>query len=322
MHDHPRHTRHPRDASARPATARPAFTLTEILVVIALIVLLLGISLPAFNVLTGTNSAEGARNQLSAYVARARNEAVGAQSPRGVMFYLDPATRRVTAALVQADGETNVATTANPAPNGENVLLLNLVPDRDPLALASGVMLNVIDDAAVSGTGQRLDDAYIGFNPDGTGHNALAVSGYVGAATLPEVPYGGVILFDGNGRLISRHYALRVRTASGATGEDTPMGRLLFPNTGVPNTNMVLLAAIPNVGPTPPKSSIGLTLFERSAYDGQFGGDNASRDPQVSSTAPAYGATASAERAEETWIDNNAILLLVNRYNGTLVSGD
>src|SRR5438093_5929261 len=63
------------------------FSLTEILIVIALIVLILALAMPAFNFITGGRSQDAALNQISAFLARARTEAVGLQEIRGVMFY-------------------------------------------------------------------------------------------------------------------------------------------------------------------------------------------------------------------------------------------
>src|SRR5213592_2939679 len=71
------------------------FTLTEILVVIALIVLLLVLAVPAFNLITGGKSIEGATNQLSAALGRARAQAIGLQKPTGVMFFIEPRSQRV-----------------------------------------------------------------------------------------------------------------------------------------------------------------------------------------------------------------------------------
>ena len=80
---------------------RSGFSLTEILIVIALIVLILAMSMPAFNFITGSRSADTAMNQISAFLARARTEAVGLQKIRGVMFYIDPKTDREMMVLVQ-----------------------------------------------------------------------------------------------------------------------------------------------------------------------------------------------------------------------------
>src|SRR4051812_33729001 len=82
-----------------------AFTLTEILVVLGVIVLMLAMAIPAFNFIAGGRSVEGATNQISAFLARARADAVGLQEVRGVMFYLDPATDRPTLAQVKLAGD-------------------------------------------------------------------------------------------------------------------------------------------------------------------------------------------------------------------------
>ncbi len=80
---------------------RRGFSLTEILIVIAIIVLMLALALPAFNFISGGRSIDGAQNTLSALLARARTEAVGVQEIRGVLFYYDENADRVMAALVK-----------------------------------------------------------------------------------------------------------------------------------------------------------------------------------------------------------------------------
>src|SRR5690349_1117299 len=87
--------------SVAPSLRRSAFSLTEILIVIALIVLILAMAMPAFNFITGSRSEDAAMNQISAMMARARIEAVGLQEPRGVFFYVDPATQREIMCLVK-----------------------------------------------------------------------------------------------------------------------------------------------------------------------------------------------------------------------------
>src|SRR5947207_7259284 len=82
--------RNTRSLSPRPSPLAPAFTLTEILIVIALIVLMLALALPAFNFITGGRSVDAAQNQIAAFLARARTEAIGRQQTRSVMFLLHP----------------------------------------------------------------------------------------------------------------------------------------------------------------------------------------------------------------------------------------
>ena len=301
--------RHPRRPAPAPGPAARAggFTLTEVLVVVVLIVLLLGLALPAFNVLTGSRSTEGASNQIAALLGRARNEAIGLQTPHGVLFYLDPATRRVAATIVRADvnglGEVD----------GTSAYILDVVPDREALVLAEGVMVETLDDPA----DPRLpttpvppaNDRYIGYN------TACRTAPLSGPSVPTDIPYGGVILFDGQGRLVSREYAMVTRR----NGNDTPMGRLLYPNT-VPAPVASIVPAPPGGSPTLLRTSLGLALFDASTYATQFGGDAVATDAQILGNG--YAAGTPSEQAEEKWIDDNALLLLVNRYNGTLLKGE
>jgi type II secretory pathway pseudopilin PulG len=93
-------------------TSLPAFTLTELLIVIGIIVLFVTLALPAFNLISGSKSIAGAENELSALLARARNEAMGVQDYRGLAIYRDAATDRYCAAIVE---NTTVAASAYPS---------------------------------------------------------------------------------------------------------------------------------------------------------------------------------------------------------------
>ena len=190
------------------STCSRGFTLTEILIVIGIIVLVILLAVPALNLMTGARSIDGAENNLSAILGHVRADAIGVQAVRGVLFYIDPDTQRVTAAQVQQ--------VASPASAPATIqVYLDLVPDRDFTLLPKGVMLQTIDNAGVivddKGTPQReddvtqrTDDAYIGFNTRTTG-------------VATKKPYGGVILFDEKGQLTSRSYAF-IGTKTTSTG--------------------------------------------------------------------------------------------------------
>src|SRR4051812_21192560 len=79
---------------------KTAFTLTEIMIVISIIVLLIAIAIPAFNLISGGRSIEGATNQVSALLGRARAQAIGVQKKTGVMFYIDAVSQRRMLAIV------------------------------------------------------------------------------------------------------------------------------------------------------------------------------------------------------------------------------
>ncbi len=113
----------------------PAFTLVEMLIVMGIIVIVILLAIPAIQSITGTRSVGAAQNTLSALITRAREEAVGLQEPRGIMFYIDPASDRVCAAIVR-EVPPNVPDANNPAP----LIYLDCVPDRDYLPLPNGIV--------------------------------------------------------------------------------------------------------------------------------------------------------------------------------------
>jgi prepilin-type N-terminal cleavage/methylation domain-containing protein len=72
------------------------FTLNELLVVMAIIILVLAIAIPAFSLITTGKSIEATENQMSAFLSAVRGDAVGMQDPRGAVIFIDPASNRVT----------------------------------------------------------------------------------------------------------------------------------------------------------------------------------------------------------------------------------
>ena len=88
-------------------------------------------SMPAFNFITGGRNADAAMNQISAFLARARTEAVGLQEIRGVMFYVDPKTDREMMVLVKG--------TPYKAGDSTNVDVYLDAGDEDHLALPRGI---------------------------------------------------------------------------------------------------------------------------------------------------------------------------------------
>ena len=301
---------------ALPRAAARGFTLTELLIVIGLIVLVLALAVPAFQAMTGGRSVDAAQNQLSAVLGAARAEAIGLQKVRGVFFYIDPATERVNAALVQE--------TSSPleAPDDPPEFYLDLVPDRDPIALPVGVGLQGIDNASIapgtaSAGGTRRDDGYVGYNP------------LVGLQPAPPAGgprYGGVILFDGYGRVINKRYGFLIgREAPGGTVrsiQPTLIGALFgYSNGNVDVPEYFVPRQSVGAGNTtennhPPRSQFGFALFDAQPFR-TLGFTDA--DPQFD---PGAGGYATPEQDEEKWIDQNGIPVLINRYNGTLVRGE
>ncbi len=268
----------------RSALRRRAFTMMELLIVIGIVVLLLALSVPAFTWLTGSSSVAGAENTVSAMIGRARGDALGLQRDTGVLFFIDPASQRVALAEVTAISGGPVP--LDPADAIE--ARLDLVPDRDFLYLPSGVSSQIIDNHA------GADDRYIGFN------TALDAGG-------PTIlPFGGVILFDANGRLASRTYSFAATKADGATTSE--INNLLFDVARGGTAAGADMVPSDTVGGY--RSAFGFALFDRD----QFLSNGALEDAQAGGAADIGG--------EETWIDENAVPLLINRFNGTLVRSE
>jgi type II secretory pathway pseudopilin PulG len=275
------------------------FSLTEVLIVIALIVLILAMALPAFNFITGGRSVEAATNQISAMLSRARTEAIGLQEIRGVMFYIDPVTNRQMMTLVKTTpSKGTIDATTNSAVDTDAWLDVN--SDEDHIPMPKGIGIQVTNDD----TNAALQpDRYIGFNTYSTASNGLTI------------PIGGVILFDGYGRLANKHYGFRMtnNTAS-SNGAPSLMAQLLLPNnTTLLNTDDFCQLKSPNA----PLSSFGFVLFEEDLMKDKFG-EGYATDPTYSGA----NYNSSTEKPEEQWLDDNATAVLINRYNGTLVKGN
>src|SRR2546423_457500 len=76
---------------------RRGFTLTEILIVIVLIIAL---AVPAFNLITGSRSVDAGENLVSAMLSRARAMALNNNQTVGVAFFRDFRNERTAMAIV------------------------------------------------------------------------------------------------------------------------------------------------------------------------------------------------------------------------------
>jgi type II secretory pathway pseudopilin PulG len=292
-------------------SSSPSFTLIELLVVIGIIVVVVLMTLPVLNVLQGNRSADAAQNQIQAVLSEARMNAIGLQRDAGVMFYIDQSTHRINMILVQAtDSLTG-------DPDVED--FLDIIRDHESVQLTLGLSLQLMDNASVvpgtPGTpGTRGDDGYIGFNTDNAGNpNTIA--------------YGGVILFDSHGQLVSRKYGFRT-VAFDDKGKPiySEMGNLLVLNkTGPAPAANFYVPGGGGINPPPPQSAFGLVVFNAEAFKGN---DFSEGDSQVAGCGflnkkgAALSGYAGPESTEEDWIDKNSVPLIINRYNGTLIRGE
>ena len=73
------------------------FTLIELLTVMAIIIVLLGVTVPAATTLMKGNNQKQAVNMATAYIASARATAMSSKTPVALVFFEDPANRNQTA---------------------------------------------------------------------------------------------------------------------------------------------------------------------------------------------------------------------------------
>jgi len=289
---------------------RHGFTLVEMLVVIAIIVLAMTLAIPALRSLTGSRSIDAAENKVTSYIAMTRSEAIGLQRVEGVLFFLDTTTDHVNC----------VAVTETPSQVSDipGVTYLDVVPDRDPISLPSGTRLWTIKDSIPTSMNPAFveplpNSRFLGFNWYGSPIDDPATLG-----TLSAIP-GGVILFDGHsGQLTSRLYGFRFALNASNTKPPSGLGRLCFANSPTLDT-----MAIPNWPPPPPNSGskpallsqVGLVLFDRDTFANQPFIISGSVDQNDVTGGP-------TEMATDAWLDANATPVFVNRYDGTLMRAE
>jgi prepilin-type N-terminal cleavage/methylation domain-containing protein len=296
---------------------RKAFTLAEMLVVMGIIVVFILAAIPCVRALTGSGSVSSAKNELASLVTRAREEAIAMQEIRGVLFFIDPGSDRVTGIICQ------------PAPlqdsllTGQGIILLDAMPGKDSLTLPGGVRLQTLFNGNNSGVAP--DDRYLGFNP-------------LTAAGKPPL-IGGCILFDGNGKLVVRQYGFQMAQAGGLPSNLCSLLANAYPSSGLSAASGVInnagsssylptIASAPPLSGTPPSypdkafatvpySQLGLVLFGQDEFKSQGFTDT---DPDQ--TLPPATGQMQAEQTEEAWIDAHSTPVLINRYNGTLIKGE
>jgi hypothetical protein len=290
------------------------------LIVIAIIVLVMALAVPAFNAITGNKSEAAMFNQISAMLGRARAEAVGVQQMRGIMFYKDVNDGSTKVALVrQVDPPTPNASSLTPVYPMNNIdVYLDLTSNADVLTLPNGIEVQTIDDNSVS-TG--YDDRYIGYN---------TIARHLATAMTPtNFPYGGVILFDGRGQLVCKSYAFQTQR----NGVWTSLGLLLWSNSinpaiDSPDTNHDDIAPVDPTGVYPNRplylrSQIGIAVFSSDDFiNANLAAHGGDMDKLLGDVQVRNPGGSDAESIEENWIDQNATLAMINRYNGSLLKGE
>jgi len=102
--------------NAQRATSPTGFTLIEMITVLTIIIIVLAISIPVWNAMIGGNHLAAAQNQIAAYIASARTDAIYNRQTMGVFFFIDPKTQQTAMAEVQVQTLYQV-----PPANGSSV---------------------------------------------------------------------------------------------------------------------------------------------------------------------------------------------------------
>jgi prepilin-type N-terminal cleavage/methylation domain-containing protein len=321
---------------------RAGFTLIEIMVVVVIILLMLGLALPVFRTITGARSEEGAANNVSAMLGRARADAVGLQKPIGVAFIYNPNNQLSYMAEVtfspispfvantayaanQCVSQTDatgaqyyfIATTGTTTATLQGSQTaqgawqpvygppLDMVTDSELVKLPSGVAVQTVCNTTYQ-TNVRQTDGYLSV---------------------------GVILFDSKGRLASMPYGISaisqlVKSAVSVNG--------IYPTQAYPSSANVAASATLGAGGYVPQfgvmSQFGVVLFQRDAFTGQnfSAADPAYTTPNFQMTQgitttnqnSAYTAGSPSQAAEELWLDQNSTPLLIDRYTGELIKAE
>lgn len=278
-----------------------AFTLIEMLIVISVIVLSMTLAVPAIRALTGSRSQDAAQNTLSSGMGFVRSEAVALQRVEGIMFFYDTLTDRIKCVAV-------METPYQPNIDVAGVTYLDVVPDRDPLYLPTGVSLWTIRDGTPFGATDPFNGArYLGYNA----YFGAATNDPAALSAVSNFP-GGVILFDSNGRLTVRRYGFRSALTPGQA-PPTPMGQMMY--SGLPGADTQALQNWPSAAA--PQyyiaSQIGFCLFDRESFATQV---------SSATTSPPYTNDPAAKVTVDNWLDANTTPIFVNRYDGTLMRAE
>ena len=93
------HTLH-RTASRRTLPHSTGFTLIELMIVVALLILIASMTVSAINLNTNNDKVRAGSRQVQSYLAGARDRAIYSKAPRGVRFLLDPTNNRTVSSMV------------------------------------------------------------------------------------------------------------------------------------------------------------------------------------------------------------------------------
>jgi len=150
------------------AAGARGFTIIELVVVITIMIILVGVTMPAIKSLTRNNNQKQAVNLLTSMIANAHSMALQTHMPAGLVIYEDSATKG------QNSAQLIVSTAASQSD-------FVRAPRSGPQPLPVGIRVAVLDDGSST--------TFKGFR----------------SGEYSTTGGGRIILFDGNGQLVLRN---------------------------------------------------------------------------------------------------------------------
>jgi prepilin-type N-terminal cleavage/methylation domain-containing protein len=305
------------------------FTLIEILVVIVVILLMIGMAMPVFRIINGSRSEQGAANNVSAMLGRARADAIGLERPIGVAFVYNPLTQLTAMAEVEFPPVVDVTYTTSGTTQFasgqcvQKVLVGTQAAGDNPAAstyywvAASSTTAVPIGNSQTNSSGawypvigppieMRADTDLVPL-PGGVSAQTI-YNAQVDPSSHTRQTTGymsvGVIFFDGKGRLAALPYGISVTSklisATGLTQSYPHPSQgvtISAGNTFAATTTGTAPSIVPQFGVL---SQFGLVLFQRDAYVGQGFVPNEAAYTTPNFTGPSSGINFTQQKAAYT----------------------
>jgi len=320
---------------------RRGFTLIEMITVLTIILIVLAIAIPVWNALLGGTNLAAAQNQITAFLANARADAIYNRQTIGVCFFIDPNSQQTAMAEVQVQTLYNSTTktntplfTPNGCPNNGSVYSLEYVNNADPNTPGNFIFYRDIV-LLPKGVGVALNNNTYTYNQYGVWNPTANPT-----PPLDRYLRTDVIMFNPDGSLASIPFGIPVNETF--PGAASSVLNLLCQRIGLPSSSSYDFGSnVPiTAGSTPPTfpliSSVGLVVFDSDTYLNQHANSTSKVPannppdqftnwdmnyslPNSTISSPPTAAQAADKFLEESWIDQNGTAYLVSPFNGSLI---